>query len=747
MGIVYNEEKRIFRLDTPGSSYMIKIADEENFVLHMYYGRRLRNFMTGDLCRLGENPYVPSKNNRDRCSFYDCAPFEYPAHGIGDYRTDAFSVSNENGHTATTLSYVSHRIYPGKTPLKGLPATFGGQEECTTLELMCRDGYNGLDVILSYTVFEDTDAIARSVRVKYTGDGDSKCTGPIYIRKLMSLCVDFDAGEYDTVFLHGSWARERITDRERLGYGKHGVSSVRGESSHQEHPFLGLLSPSATEDSGDVYGFNFVYSGNFTAIAEKSQFDSVRVLMGINPEDFSWKLEQGEEFQAPEAIMVYSADGIGGMSRTFHDLYRRHLIRSPYRDTERPVLINNWEATYFDFDCEKLISIAREAKKLGIEMLVMDDGWFGHRNDDNSSLGDWYVNEDKLKGGLKRLSDELEALGMKFGIWMEPEMISPDSELYREHPDWAIALPGKTGTLARNQYVLDLSRREVVDYTYLQIKKILESAKPDYLKWDMNRQLTDLGSCGLPADRQGELCHRYCLGVYEMLGRLVEDFPDLLLENCSGGGARFDPGMLYYGPQIWCSDNTDAVARLGIQQGTAMIYPLSAMGAHVSDCPNHTVGRVTPFETRGYVALAGTFGYELDVTRISEDDRRLIPMQVEMYHRFGKLVRTGDYYRLESLLQGSPYDAWAVVAKDRSEAVVTAVAGLNTANHKSYSLKLKGLDPDADYAVKYFDIRTGTDENTEREIIGGDVLMYAGLRLTLPGCDFGSRLVHIEKIQ
>ena len=370
--------------------------------------------------------------------------------------------------------------------------------------------------------------------------------------------------------------------------------------------------------------------------------------MGINPEDFCWNLRSGEEFSAPEAVMVYSHEGIGGMSRMFHDLYRKHLIRSKYRDAVRPILINNWEATYFDFDTDKLISIAKEASRLGIEMLVMDDGWFGKRNSDDNSLGDWVVNENKLKGGLKYLVDEVNKFGMKFGIWIEPEMISPDSDLYRAHPDWAIHIPGRKGVQSRAQFVLDLSRPEVVDYTYGQVRRILKSANIEYLKWDMNRQITDLGSAGLDSESQGELFHRYVLGVYELQERLVTEFPDLLLENCSGGGARFDPGMLYYGPQIWCSDNADAIARLEIQQGTALMYPLSTMGAHVSDCPNHTVGRTTPFETRGYVALAGTFGYELDVTRIPEADRNMIPAQTKMYHRFSDIVRLGDYYRISS---------------------------------------------------------------------------------------------------
>ena len=411
---------------------------------------------------------------------------------------------------------------------------------------------------------------------------------------------------------------------------------------------MAIVDNNADEEKGEVFALNLVYSGNFMTQVEITQFNMLRAVMGINPTDFCWKLDEGETFIAPEVVMVYSNEGIGGMTRTFHDLYRNHLIRSKYKDTKRPILINNWEATYFDFDTDKLLSIVKEASQLGIEMLVMDDGWFGKRNDDNTSLGDWFVNESKIKGGLKYLVDEVNKEGMKFGIWFEPEMISPDSDFYRAHPDWAIQIDGRPGALARNQYVLDLSRKEVRDTVYESIHKILSQANIEYVKWDMNRSLTDLGSAALNSEEQGELYHRYVLGLYEMQERMLNDFPNILLENCSSGGARFDPGMLYYSPQIWSSDNTDAIDRLRIQEGTSLIYPLSSMGAHVADCPSHSNGRVTPFATRGYVALAGTFGYELDVTKLSEEDRAMIPEQVALYHKYNDLVRSGDYYRIAS---------------------------------------------------------------------------------------------------
>ena len=584
-----------------------------------------------------------------------------------------------------------------------------------------------LKVDLIYSVFEKEDVITRSVII------NNEAEQPIYLTKVMSMSMDMDNEDFEMVTLHGSWARERHIDTRPLGYGKTGVSSIRGESSHQEHPFMALKGKNSTDDSGKVYGFNFVYSGNFIAQAERCQMDTVRVSMGIHPYGFRWKLEQGERFISPEVVLTYSGNGIGQMSRNFHDLYRNHLIRSPWKNKKRPILINNWEATYFDFDTEKLIEIAKCASSLGIEMLVMDDGWFGHRNDDNTSLGDWIVNEEKIKGGLKYLVDQVNKTGMKFGIWFEPEMISPDSDLYREHPDWAIKIDGRTPALCRNQYVLDLSRKEVIDYTYESVAKILRSANIEYVKWDMNRQLSDLGSMELPAEQMGELYHRYVLGVYELQERLITEFPNLLLENCSGGGARFDAGMLYYSPQIWCSDDTDAIERLKIQEGTSMVYPLSCMGAHVSDCPNHTVGRVTPFETRGYVALAGTFGYELDVTRIPEEDRNMIPEQIEMYHKYNDLVREGDYYRIASYSENHEYDCYMVVSKDKKEALVTFVQVLNRPNYRSRKIFLKGLNPDYNYR------QIGDKE----EIYGGDILMNAGLLIENPWGDFKGKLIHL----
>ena len=725
MSIKFFEKHKVFKLDGKNTSYIIGIIDEEQFLGHVYFGKKIIDENVNYLMRTEEAPFVPSKNNRDRVSFYDSFPTEYSTHGIGDFRETCLAVKDSKGNTACKLQYSSHKIYEGKEKLHSMPATFGNEKECTSLEITCIDKDLNLEVVLVYTVFENLDVVTRSVRIKNCNK-DS-----ITITKALSMCIDFDGINYDMISLHGSWARERHISRRKVTYGTQTVSSVRGESSHQDNPFIALLDSDATEESGNVYGFNFVYSGNFLAQVEGCQFDTTRVVMGINPTDFSWLLESNEEFTAPEVVMVYSDEGIGKMTRTFHDLYRNHLIRGKYKDRKRPILINNWEATYFDFNTEKLLAIAKEASKVGIEMLVMDDGWFGKRNSDNSSLGDWIVNEEKIQGGLKYLVDEVNKLGLEFGIWFEPEMISPDSDLYREHPDWCIHIEGRTPALCREQYVLDLTRKEVVDYIYESLKKVLSSANIKYVKWDMNRQLTDLGSNNIPPERHGEIFHRYMLAVYEMMDRLTTDFPDLLLENCSGGGARFDPGMLYYSPQIWCSDDTDAIERLKIQEGTAMVYPLSAMGAHVSDCPNHTVGRTTPFETRGYVALAGTFGYELDITKISQEDRDMIPKQVEMYHKYNDLVRRGDYYRIANFSDNNGFDSYEVVSKDKSEVLVTCVQVLGRPNYHSRRIKLKGLIEDAMYR----------NEETN-EVYSGGALMYAGINITNLHGDYSGKLLH-----
>lgn len=730
MSIAYNEQERVFRLDTPHSTYLIGIVDDEGFLGHLYYGRRIPDDNMQYLLRICSGKYTPFRDKGDQVGFLDSLPMEYPGHGLGDFRESCLRVETGEGYRACGLTYADHRIYAGKPALEGLPATYGGEEDCATLELICRDNVLGLTVRLYYTAFEKLDAICRSVKIENGGSGAIKLTAAL------SACLDLDNQNFDLLTLHGSWAYERMISRKKLGWGKQGVSSHRGVSSHQEQPFAALVEHTATQTQGQVYAMNFVYSGNFMAQAEVSQQEQVRLVMGIDPQGFGWKLTPGDAFQTPEVVMVYSDAGIGGMTRTFHDLYRRHLIRGPYKDRDRPSLVNNWEATYFRFDTDKLLDIARTAAESGIEMLVVDDGWFGHRDNDDSSLGDWYVNEKKLPGGLGYLVDQVNRLGMKFGIWVEPEMVSPDSDLYRAHPDYALQIPGRSGTLGRRQLVLDMSRQDVRDCVYDQIHRVLSSANIEYVKWDMNRALTDVASFCLDSDRQGELFHRYVLGVYEMQERMLRDFPDLLLENCSSGGGRFDPGMLYYSPQIWTSDNTDAIDRLRIQEGTALVYPLSTMGAHVAACPSHTNSRTTPFETRGLVSLPGCFGYELDLTKLTAEEKAMIPGQLDNYKKYGWVFRTGDYYRLASYSENNEYDALMAVSKDKRIAVLDYIHVMSRERRRSLILPLQGLDE----KLYYRSGETG-------EIHSGAAWMYGGMLLPKLKGDFLGKLIVLEAVE
>lgn len=731
----FSETMTLFTLTGPDITYSFA-ALESGHLAHIYYGKRTDDEDLSYLLNLENHPYTPKALNRERAAFMDRTPWEYPCHGIGDYRESAIMLMDQFGMSSLDLRYESHEIISGKPVLQQeledttirLPATFAKKEEAQTLIVTLCDQRTGLKAILYYTVFSDLNVITRSVRLINTGNL------AFDIRRSLSCVVDFNNDHYDFITLNGAWGRERAIERCRLHHGKQGIDSRQGTSSHQNNPFVALVSSNADEDTGEAYGFHLIYSGNFFAQAEVNQYKHTRLVLGINPFDFSWTLEAGKEFTTPEVAMVYSSHGIGEMSRTYHDLYRNHLIRSKYKDIHRPVLINNWEATYFDFDTEKLIEIARQASKLGIEMLVMDDGWFGHRDNDNSSLGDWFVYEEKIKGGLKNLVEQVNQLGMKFGIWFEPEMISPDSELFKEHSDWAIQIAGMPMTMSREQYVLDYSRKEVREHIYAKMKDILDHANIEYIKWDMNRELTEVGSATLPADRQRELWHRYVLGVYDIMERLTTEYPNILLENCSGGGGRFDPGMLFYSPQIWCSDNTDAIERLKIQHGTSICYPVSTMGAHVSDCPNHTVGRNTPFATRGNVAMAGTFGYELDVTKLSEEERQQIPEQIHQFKKYSPIMRNGDQYRIGNMFEDTTWDAWMFVTKDKTKAVFTYVQVLAKPNAPSPIVKLKGLNPNK----KYLNNQTG-------EIYSGAALMNCGVKINLQG-DFSSTIIEFTVV-
>lgn len=732
MGIRVLEDKGIFQINTPHTTYLMGVA-LDTYLGHMYYGKRMEDMETSYLLRVKDSPEAQHSHLKDKVGFLDSFPFEYPVWGTGDFRDPCLRVRDEGGFRACELHYDGYEISEGKPALSGMPATFAGKEEgqgAQTLVITLKDRVLGLKVLLRYSVFEDSDAIIRSVAA--VNESGKK----LYLEKILSACLDMDNEDFDLLTLHGCWARERHITPRKVTEGKHIVSSLRGETSHHMQPFMALTTNGTSQKDGDVYAMNFIYSGNFIAETELDHRESVRMSLGLHPDGFEWVLNPGETFETPEAVLVYSAGGLGRMTRTFHDLYKNHLIRSKFLHSKRPILINNWEATYFDFNDDKLVDIAKEAKKLGIEMLVMDDGWFGKRNHDECALGDWQVNEEKLKGGLKSLVDRVNEAGLKFGIWFEPEMISPDSDLYRAHPDWAIQAPGRTPNMARFQYVLDLTRQEVVDYAYECVAKVLRSANIEYVKWDMNRPLTDVGSAALDSAHMGEFYHRYVLGVYQMQERLLQEFPDLLLENCSGGGGRFDPGMLYYSPQIWTSDDMDPVERLAIQEGTALLYPLSTMGAHICVCPNHSVGRVTPMETRAHVALAGTFGYELDITKLSEEEKAKAAAFNREYHKYNDLIREGDYYRIASYRENNRYDCWQVVDRQQKHSLVTYVQVRYETDRKSRRLKLSGLDPKARYKLE----ETG-------EVYSGEMLMNAGYLQDMIFGDYGSRLLYFTKIE
>ena len=729
MPVIFDSEKKIFKLDTPSSSYIFEVSPT-GYLLHLYYGAYVPDTDLDYLrMRLGNasfsaNVIAPEEHGLS----LDTAAVEYPVNGTGDFRVSALSVRGENGNSATDIRYKSHRIYVGKPKLAGLPATYTNDDsEAETLEITCLDSLTGAEVTLIYTAFAKLDAITRSVRVKNISDKKFK------LDRIHSACVDFTGMDFEMLHLQGRWAKERTLVKRHLEFGLQGIHSKRGSSSHNNNPFVALARDGYTEESGEVYGFSLVYSGNFAAEIEVDCMASTRILMGLNPEDFGWTLEAGEEFQSPEVVMVFSKNGVGGMSRTFHKLYRHNLCRGEWKTKKRPILVNNWEGTYFDFDDDKLVAIAKDAADLGIEMLVMDDGWFGVRNTDNCSLGDWYVNEKKLRGGLGSLVDRVNALGLKFGIWFEPEMISPDSDLYRAHPDWCLHVNGRERSEGRRQLVLDMSRKDVRDNIFDQMSAILSSANIEYVKWDFNRNLTEVGSELLPPERQCETAHRYMLGVYELLERLLTAFPHLLLEGCSGGGGRFDAGMLYYSPQIWTSDDTDAMERLEIQYGTSMVYPPSSMSAHVSAVPNHQTGRVTSFRTRGDVAMAGAFGYELDLTKLTNEERELVRQQVADYHKHYDLIQNGDYYRLinptEDKAKITCAAAWESVSEDKREVLVTYVV-IRTQAHVARYLRLRGLDPDRIYV------------SDDGKRYSGALLMNAGLNLTGGWRDGESRVIH-----
>lgn len=720
MGIIFDQSSKSFHLKANNTSYVIQVV-KAGYLAHVYWGKRIRTNDVSRLIKYYGRAFSANPDPGDPTFSLDMLPQEYPAYGNTDFRIPAYQVQLENGSTITDLRYISHEIFKGKPKPEGLPATYAeSDDEAETLKIELADAIAGLKVILFYSVYEKFDVITRSACIINEGRQNLK------LLRALSASIDFNNSNYDMLQLSGAWARERHIERRPLYPGSQSVESRRGASSHQQNPFIALLSRNANETNGEVYGINLVYSGNFIAQAEVDQFSTTRVSIGINPFDFSWLLEAGQKFQTPEAILVYSSKGLGHMSRTYHKLYRTRLCRGKYRDQERPILVNNWEATYFDFNAEKLENIARVGKELGIELFVLDDGWFGKRDNDKSSLGDWVVDKNKLPAGLDDLARRINNLGMKFGLWFEPEMISPDSNLYRAHPDWCIHVPDRSRSESRNQLILDMSRKDVCDAVIKMVSDILSSAPISYVKWDMNRHMTEIGSALLPPERQRETAHRYILGVYRVMDEITSAFPEVLFESCSGGGGRFDPGILYYMPQTWTSDNTDAVERLKIQYGTSIVYPPSSMGCHVSAVPNHQLGRITPLSMRGDVAMSGNFGYELDLTKFSNEEKDAVKEQVKTYKSLRNLIQYGDFYRIKSPFEGND-TAWMFVSEDQTEAFAAFFRVLAKPNPSLVWLRLEGLNPEMDYEIE------GTGE-----VVGGDVLMNAGLDIPYRHGDFQS---------
>ncbi len=696
-----------FHLRNGQMSYVMQLVSGK-YLMHAYFGAPLRE----------PRGRVSARFVRDEASFgrnelgLDTLPQECPTFGYGDLREGALEAELADGSRVLALEYAAHRVVDGKPALKGLPASYG--ENAKTLEITLRDALSGVEAVLCYTVFDDVCGVTRSVRV--TNGGEQ----PLTLHRVMSACVDFPATDYRLLTLSGAWARERHWDERPIAQGETAVSSARGASSHQSAPFMALLAPGAGEESGEVYGLSLVYSGSFRASATVDHNGQTRAMIGINPFDFSWRLETGESFQSPEAVLVYSSAGLRGMSRAFHRFCLGHIVRGRFAKAQRPVLINNWEATYFGFDEQKLLSIAAEAAKLGVELFVLDDGWFGHRDSDNCSLGDWVEDRRKLPEGLCGLSRKIHALGLQFGIWMEPEMVSPDSDLYRAHPDWCLHVPGRQRLEGRHQLVLDMGREDVQQYVIAAVSRVLESAEINYIKWDMNRNMTPIGSAVLPSERQRETAHRYMLGLYRVLETLTQRFPNVLMESCAGGGGRFDLGMLHYMPQTWCSDDTDAEERCYIQYSTSLLFPPCTMGAHVSAVPNHQLERVTPLHTRSAVAMGGTYGFELDVTRLTDAEKQEMAREIAYYKQRRDTLMYGDFYRLKSPYTGN-LCAWMAVSQDGSEAVVTCVRQRSENYRAGTALRLCALQPETLYLV----VETG-------ETLYGDELMQMGLDISLP---------------
>lgn len=729
MAVRFDEKKNLFTLQTLDSTYQMKV-DDHGVLLHTYYGAPADETDFSYLIGPEDRGFSgqPGDEKKDRTYSMDYYPLEYPVQGNGDFRVKALKAGFEGEVPALDLRFVSYELEKGKYSLPGLPALFEAEAgEVETLKITLKDRLEEIYVTLFYGVFEKKNVITRAASI------ENRSGKNVTLKRALSLGLDFMEGDMDLIHFYGKHAGERQFERRNLPHGITEISSSRGTSSHHHNPFVILCDKDTTEDFGNAYGVSFIYSGGFKIQMEKDQVDGIRLVCGLDDEEFLWKLAPGETFVTPEAALSYSEKGLTALSDQFQKAYHANLIRSPWKDKKRPTLVNNWEATYFGFDAEKLLKIAGEAADLGLDMLVLDDGWFGKRNDDNSGLGDWFVNEKKLGCTMKELVDRVNALGLKFGIWLEPEMVSEDSDLYRTHPDWVLQIPGREPNRSRNQLVLDLSRKEVREYMKKFIDDTLSCANISYVKWDMNRSVDNVYSAADPTLSQGAIRHKYVLGLYEVMEDMLTRHPDLLLEGCSGGGGRFDAGVLYYAPQIWCSDNTDAIERLRIHYGTSFGYPMSSVSAHVSVCPNHQNGRVTPFKTRGICAMQGSFGYELDLSKLSEEDKAEARRQITVYNENWELFQSGSYYRLNSPMENHDYTAWSYVSKDQRKASLSVIYTDLHGNPKPVRVKLKGLKKDASYDVD------GT-------VYTGTALMRGGLLIPKPSCNYDSYMVCIHEI-
>lgn len=728
MAILYNAKAKTITLQTKRTTYQMKIA-QYGVLQHTYYGERVFGDDLSGIWQGYNRGFSGNPNDAgsDRTFSLDQIPQEYASLGVGDYRIAPVLLENGDGSAAADFRYVRHEISAGKYALPGLPALFAKEEEAQTLTVTLEDRAGKSRLDLFYGVLEGLDVITRTARLT------NLASEPLRLKKLASLCLDLPFGPWELTQFHGRHNMERIPERSPLPHAITAVGSTRGASSHQHNPFLLLSAPDATEIQGDCLGVALVYSGGFLGEAEVDQYDSTRVLLGIQPQGFCFTLKKDESFTAPEVVMSFSANGFAALTHQFHDVIRDHLCRGKFAHSARPVLVNSWEASFFDIHADSLVKLAKSAAKIGVDLLVMDDGWFTNRNNDCAGLGDWEVDEGKLPGGLAELARRVNAEGLQLGIWVEPEMVSERSGLFEQHPDWALQVPGRPPVRSRFQLVLDLSRPQVCDYLYEKISSVLESAPITYLKWDMNRSISDVWSAALSPECQGETAHRYMLGLYDLLERLTQRFPQVLFEGCSGGGGRFDAGMLYYTPQIWCSDDTDAIERLTIQYGTSFAYPVCTMGAHVSVSPNQQTGRCTPLATRGAVAMCGTFGYEMDLSLTDQAQQEEMAAQVRRYKSLQALIFGGDYYRLTNP-EKDVLSACQFVSKDRRESLAVIVHLRAAANGLLPHLRLRGLDPDLRYEME-----DGT-------VLGGDALMRAGYTLPVPRSEYAGHCLRLRAL-